>query len=141
MNEMIDNQMIDDRIQEATVKSSKLVSSAKEMTVYKRAYAISLEIHKTTLSFPKIEQYDLASQMRRASKSICANLSEGFAKQAHSSAEFGRFVSMAIGSAGEMLTWTDYCHDLKYITQDITRHWLDEYKAILKMLQKLKMNI
>ncbi|WP_246674610.1 four helix bundle protein [Mesorhizobium sp. B4-1-3] len=95
------------------------------MEVYQRAYTVSLEVHKATLTFPKIEQYALADQLRRPSKGICANLAEGFAKQSHSKAEFARFVSMAIGSCSEVETWISYAFDLQYISQpqlDARRH-------------------
>jgi four helix bundle protein len=59
----------------------KLVREYRDLEVYKMAFTTSLSIHKSSLEFPKIEQYALADQMRRASKSICANIAEGFAKQ------------------------------------------------------------
>ncbi|MDX8460915.1 four helix bundle protein [Mesorhizobium humile] len=83
----------------------RYVGRARDLEVYKRAYVVSLEIHKATLAFPKIEQYALADQLRRSSKAICANLAEGFAKQPHSKAEFARFISMAMGSCSEVETW------------------------------------
>ena len=58
-----------------------VVRSFHDLDVYQKAYQLSLDIHKATLGFPKLEQFALADQMRRASKSICANLAEGFAKQ------------------------------------------------------------
>ena len=48
--------------------------------MFQRAYKISLEVHRFSLTMPQIEQYALADQIRRASKSICANLAEGFGK-------------------------------------------------------------
>ena len=48
------------------------VSSFEDLEVFQRAYRVSLEIHKESLRFPKIEQYAMADQVRRASKSICA---------------------------------------------------------------------
>jgi four helix bundle protein len=57
------------------------VRSFRDLIVYQRAYGLSLQIHKASLGFPKMEQYALADQMRRASKSICGNIAEGFAKQ------------------------------------------------------------
>lgn len=86
-------------------KESSYIKRAKDLEVYRRAYAVSLEVHKATLVFPKIEQYALADQMRRSSKAICANLAEGFAKQTHSKPEFARFISMAMGSCSEVETW------------------------------------
>ena len=51
----------------------------EDLEVFRRAYRVSLEVHRRSLEFPVIEQRALASQIRRASKSICANLVEGFA--------------------------------------------------------------
>ena len=54
----------------------------KELRVYQRAYALSLKIHKLIQAFPKIEQYGgIADQLRRSSKSITANIVEGYTKQ------------------------------------------------------------
>ncbi len=78
------------------------VRSFRDLDVYQRAYRISLDVHKATVEFPWMEQYALADQMRRASKSICANVFEGFARQRSSSAEFRRFIMMAVGSSDEM---------------------------------------
>ena len=86
---------------------------------------------------PKVEQYDLASQIRRASKSICANLAEGFGKQSHSKAEFARFLQMSIGSADEMRVWIRYCLDLGYTDEATGQRWRDEYEEIAKMLNGL----
>ncbi len=60
----------------------------EDLEVFKKAYRVSLEVHRQSLTFPKIEQYALGDQLRRASKSICANIAEGFAKQGSSAAEF-----------------------------------------------------
>jgi four helix bundle protein len=67
------------------------IKSFEDLDVFQRAYALSLIIHKASLAFPKVEQFGLAEQVRRASKSICANLAEGFGKQRDSSAEFKGF--------------------------------------------------
>ena len=75
------------------------IRAFEDLEVFQRAYKLSLEIHRETLKMPQIEQYALADQMRRASKSICVNLAEGFAKQAYSVVEFKRFIQMSIGSA------------------------------------------
>jgi len=114
------------------------VRNVEELEVFKLAYALSLAVHKSSLGFPKIEQYDLASQMRRASKSICANLAEGFAKQSDSRPEFKRFVSLALGSSGEMQVWLKYCLDLGYIPESSFQEWNQAYRSVSKMLHKLK---
>ena len=115
----------------------KKVESFEDLEVFQKAYRISLEIHCRSLEFPKNEQFGLADQLRRASKSICANVAEGFGKRSQSVAEFKRFVMMAIGSCDEMRVWIRYCLDLNYIDEGIWQQWREEYKEIAKMLQGL----
>ena len=81
------------------------VRKFEELEVFQRAYKVSLEVHRASLKFPRLEQYGLADRIRRASKSICANLAEGFAKSNRSPAELKRFIQMALGSADEMRVW------------------------------------
>ena len=111
------------------------VSSFEDLEVFQRAYRVSLEIHRKSLEMPQIEQYALGDQIRRASKSICANIAEGFAKQRRSSAEYKRYLLMVIGSADEMRVWSRYCLDLDYIDEATWHHWRDEYQEIARMLQ------
>src|SRR6266446_4819154 len=114
------------------------VSSVEDLDVFKRAYVVSLDLHQASLKFPKIEQFGgLADQVRRASKSICANLAEGFGKQRQSNLEFKRYLLMAIGSADEMQVWLKYCSDLEYIDRETCERWRDEYRQIARMLQSL----
>jgi four helix bundle protein len=114
-----------------------MAASFEDLAVFQRAYRISLELHRASLGFPALEQRALGDQLRRASKSICANLAEGFAKQKRSPAEFKRFVQMALGSADEMRVWLRYCRDLGYIDAETWQQWRDEYQEIAKMLQGL----
>lgn len=85
------------------------------MAVFRKAYDLVLEVHRTAQTFPKHEQYELASQLRRSSKSICANLAEGRARQQGSTAEFRRFVLIALGSADESALWCRFARDLGYL--------------------------
>tara|TARA_B100000315_G_C14236904_1_gene433564 strand:- start:119 stop:502 length:384 start_codon:yes stop_codon:yes gene_type:complete len=112
--------------------------SFEDLEVFQRAYRLSLEVHRTSLGFPEIEQRALGDQVRRASKSICGNIAEGFGKQSQSVAEFRRFLRIAMGSADEMRVWCRYCLDLGYIDEDQWRRWSREYREIAKMLQGLQ---
>jgi four helix bundle protein len=109
----------------------------EDLEVFRRAYRVSLEVHRRSLEFPAIEQRALASQIRRASKSICANLVEGFGRQSWSKAEFRRFLMMATGSADEMQVWVLYCRDLGYVDADTAERWQGEFREIARMLQGL----
>ena len=113
------------------------VVSFEDLEVFQRAYRVSLGVHRASLAFPSIEQRVLADQMRRASKSICSNIAEGYGRQKHSKAEFKRFLWMATGSADEMRVWARYAFDLGYIDESLWLEWRDEYQVIARMLQGL----
>ena len=116
---------------------SEWVRGFEQLEVFQRAYRLSLEVHRLSLELPRIEQFALADQIRRASKSICANLAEGFGRQQHSKPEFRRFLVMAIGSADEMQVWVLYCRDLGYVEPAIAERWRGEYREIARMLSAL----
>ena len=115
----------------------KRVVSFEDLEVFRRAYRLSLDIHRASLTFPSVEQRALADQIRRASKSICANVAEGYGRQKRSKAEFKRFLQMAIGSSDEMRVWVRYALDLGYIDEPTWQRWRDEYQTITRMLQVL----
>jgi four helix bundle protein len=112
-------------------------SSAKDLEVFKHAYALSLKVHQLSLTFPKSEQYNLADQLRRSSKSICSNLVEGFAKQVNSKREFARYVIISLGSCNEVLLWLDYAQDLGYLPVETSQDWQKSYAEVAKMLNRL----
>jgi len=57
------------------------IKSAKDLTVYKKAYALAMEIFEHSKSWPPEERYSLTDQIRRSSRSVCANLREAWAKR------------------------------------------------------------
>ena len=112
-------------------------SGVADLQVFQRAYAMSLEVHRASLTLPQIEQFALADQLRRASKSICVNLAEGFAKRTYSQAEFKRFLLMSLGSSDEMQIWSRYVADLGYIDDQQAQRWQAEYQQVSAMLNAL----
>jgi four helix bundle protein len=111
--------------------------SVWDMVVFQKAYAVALDAHRIAQTFPKHEQYELASQSRRSSKSICANLAEGRARQQGSTAEFKRFVLIALGSADESALWCKFAKDLGYLTDDQYRQLGNQFTEIARMLNGL----
>ena len=94
-----------------------------ELDVFRRAYRLSLDVHRVSQRFPKNEQYGgLADQLRRSSKSVCALLAEGSGRQLASDPEFRRYVVMALGSLEETGLWCRYAADLAYIDAANPRH-------------------
>ena len=114
-----------------------IVRSFEDLDVYQRSYRLALELHRSSLKFPKIEQYALADQVRRASKSVCANIAEGFARQRSSSADFHRFIVLALGSSDEMKVWLSFCSDLGYLSAEDVQRLRNEYSIVARMLHGL----
>ncbi len=106
----------------------------RNLSVYQKAYQLALEIHRLSLGFPRIEQFELASQLRRASKSIVANLVEGMGKQ-ESPAEVKRYLRIAMGSCDEVRVWLEFSKDLEYISQANYEHYDFRYQEVGKMLR------
>src|SRR3974390_3233304 len=125
------------RLQMERNQRSEWVRGFEDLDVFRRAYRVSLEVHRASLQFPAVEQRALADQIRRASKSICANLAEGYGRQKGSKAGFARFIRMAIRSSDEMRVWLRYAFDLDYIDEPTWQGWRDEYQTITRMLQSL----
>ena len=117
--------------------TERRIASFEDLEVFKRAYRLSLDVHRRSLNWPQIEQRALGDQVRRASKSIVANIAEGYGRRKQWKAEFKRFLWMAIGSADEMRVWARYALDLGYLDGPTWREWRDEYQAIAKMRQSL----
>ena len=115
---------------------------AEDLDVFRRAYALSLELHRASLNFPKIEQYSgLADQLRRASKSVCGLIVEGSGRQAASPKEFARYLMMAVGSAEETRLWLRYAGDLEYLPAGQTEAWRNEAAHVIRMLQGLRSSL
>ncbi len=108
------------------------------LEVFRRAYDLSLDIHRASLSFDRIEQFSgVADLLRRSSKSICALLVEGAGRQSESNTEFRRYVRMAIGSADEAKLWCRYAEDLGYVVPNIAERWRETFTELARMLQGL----
>ena len=80
-----------------------------QLDVFRRAYQLSLDVHRHSQSWPKQEQWSgVADQLRRASKAVCALLVEGNGRQVGLDAEMRRYVTMALASADECRLWCRY---------------------------------
>jgi four helix bundle protein len=90
------------------------MTSYKELIVWKKAFALTLEIYKATRNFPKEEQYVLISQMRRSAISIPSNIAEGANRR--TTKEYIQFLQVAYGSAAELETQLLLAKELNYLS-------------------------
>ena len=109
-----------------------MITSYKDLEIYKRSYKVALTIHERTKKFPETEKYDLTSQTRRCSKSIPANIAEGWGRQ--SNEEFKRFLRISLASCNEIQVHLSFCKDLEYISEEEYQNLSKEYDEIGRML-------
>ena len=122
--------MSDVRDQESVGPPTRTAKRFEDLKVFQRAYRLSLEVHRASLMFPKIEQFGLAEQVRRASKSICANIAEGFKKRSPS--DKARFLNIAQGSLEECQYYLILAKDLGFADTATLRPQLDEVAKLLE---------
>jgi four helix bundle protein len=94
-----------------------LLKSAKDLTVYKTAYQVSMQIFELSKRFPREEQYALTSQIRRSSRSVCMNLREAWAKRRYE-AHLVCKLTDCDGENSETDTSLDYAKDCGFITSE-----------------------
>lgn len=89
----------------------------KQLLVWQKAHALTLDVYQATKSFPREELYSLTNQIRRAAVSVGANIAEGAGKNL--TAEFGRFLLIASGSASELEYHLLLSRDLGYLIPEM----------------------
>lgn len=104
----------------------------RDFPVYQDIRNFIKELYTFSNKLPKQEQFELASQLRRAATSILLNLAEGSMKR--SDAEFNRFLMISIGSVSEIVAILDICFDLKYIDATIHQEFVLKCESIARRL-------
>src|ERR1700736_775015 len=87
-----------------------VVRTYSDLLVYQQAYRLALDVSKVTKEFPRQEQFEMGRQIRNCSRSMAANIVEGWAKR-NSAAEFKRHLIIAIGECAETKFWIDLATD------------------------------
>jgi len=107
--------------------------SFKDLKVYQKAYKLAMEIYNISKIFPKEEVYALTDQIRRSSRSICANIAEAYRKRRYVK-YFVSKLTDADGEASETLVWLDFARDAGYISVDVYQALADGYRDVGRML-------
>ena len=111
----------------------------KDLIVYKKAFALAMEIFEMTKSFPKEEKYSLIDQIRKSSRSVCANLGEGYRKRRY----VAHFVAKTTDSDmenTETQVWLDFSFACKYITDEIYNDKQAKSEEVGRLLQDMIIN-
>ena len=114
------------------------IRSVRDLDVYKLAFTAAMKIFQISKTFPPEEKYSLTDQIRRASRSVCSNLSEAWRKRRYS-AVFINKLTDSQQEASETQTWLDFCLACGYINQQKFESLNQEYDNILGKLSSMEM--
>lgn len=87
--------------------------SHKELDVYRLAFELAMEVFEISKHFPNEERYSLTDQIRRSSRSVCANIAEAFFKRNYPAA-FVSKLSDSLSESAETQVWLDFAQECKY---------------------------
>jgi four helix bundle protein len=109
------------------------IKSHHELEVYKKAFASAMTVFEFSKRFPKEETYSLADQIRRSSRSVCANLAEGWRKRRYEAAFISK-LNDGEGEAAETQTWIEFAVKCGYLNREQALPLFSQYNETLAML-------
>ena len=115
------------------------VKSHKDLRVYQTAFDAAMNIFELSKKFPVEERYSLTDQIRRSSRSICANLAEAWRKRRYEAA----FVAKLIDSeaeAAETQTWIEFAVKCNYMNVEVGRELYGTYNQVIGSLVNMTNN-
>lgn len=122
------------------ISSNKTIKSYRDLRIYQNLYkTMVVVLTKIIPKLPKEERYDLADQMRRASKAGPALIAEGFAKR-YQKRNWQKYIDDTIGECNEMINHLSVCIDVysKYIDKRLCNELINEYNIACKQFFTLR---
>ena len=110
--------------------------SFRDLTVYKKAFKLAMEIFHITKKFPKEELYSLTNQIRKSSRSVCSSIAEAYRKRIYQ-AYFISKASDADMENSETQVWLDFALSCKYISRDVYKEYIERSEEIGRMLNHM----
>ena len=115
------------------------IRSYKELRVYQAAMDAAMEIFELSKLFPPEEKYSLTDQIRRSSRSVCANIGEAWRKRRYP-AHFVSKMSDSEGEAEETRVWLEFADRCKYMSHEDACRLDGVYDSILAQLVNMIIN-
>jgi four helix bundle protein len=110
----------------------------RDLEVYRRAFDVAMEVFEITKRFPAEEKYSMVDQKRKASRSVCTNIAEGWRKRRYV-AVFRNKMTDAMQEASETQCWLEFACASRYISNEVFQRLDTEYEAIINMLNAMEM--
>jgi len=89
----------------------------KDLLVYKKAFELAMDIFEISKRFPKEETYSLTDQIRKCSRSVCANFAEAYRRRKYPSHFLSKLTDSDSENA-ETEVWLDFSFACKYISEN-----------------------
>src|ERR1041385_3474030 len=105
----------------------------RDLKAYQTAYRLSMQIFRKSKAFPKEERYSLTDQIRRSSRSVCANIAEAYRKRRYPN-HFVSTLTDADAEASETLVWLDFACDCGYLPEEEQQELIAGYEEVGRML-------
>src|ERR1035437_3867072 len=96
---------------------SRVNQGFKDLNAYEKGFQQACDVFTMTLAFPKEEKYSLTDQIRRSSRSVCANLAEAYRKRDYHK-HYLLKISDCLGENSETLVWLDFSLNCNYISEE-----------------------
>lgn len=93
------------------------MSNYKELLAFKKAYELAMLIFRISKTFPPEEKFSLTDQIRRSSRSVCANIAEAFRRRRYKNYFINKLNDAETENA-ETEVWLDFSKDCKYINEE-----------------------
>jgi four helix bundle protein len=103
------------------------------LEVYQMAFQAAMEIFKLSKTFPSEEKYSLTDQIRRSSRSVCANLAEAWRKRRYKAAFIAK-LSDSESEAAEVQVWLKFAVECNYLEVEQARELYKKYNRIIGSL-------
>ncbi|MBL86213.1 MAG: diversity-generating retroelement protein bAvd family protein [Winogradskyella sp.] len=111
----------------------------QDLIVYRKGFKLAMDIYEISKSFPKEETYSLTDQIRRSSRSVCANLSEAYRKRRYPK-HFISKLTDCDAENGETQTWLEFAVACKYISSKQFELLNEESFEVAKLLNYMILN-
>ncbi len=118
-------------------KSAKRIRGFRDLDVYRVAFETAMRIYNVSESFPTAEIYSLTDQIRRSSRSVCANISEGWRKRRYE-AVFINKLTDAAQEAAETQVWLEFALRCGYINSETFEVLDEKYEHVYAMLANME---
>ncbi len=109
------------------------ILSHRDLEVYQKAFLTSMRIFELSKAFPQEEKYSLTDQIRRSSRSVCANLAEAWRKRRYKAAFISKLADSE-GEAAESQVWIEFAVHCGYMTRDDGNTLYRTYEQVLATL-------